>query len=145
MCIIHLHCVFYAVFSFLPQIVCFSKTLQDNESATEIMRVKLDATLLKLSKYDIRKKLTDFSDENITNLKYCDHQLTSVATRRVPGENDLSAVIDKTTSELEKLVKATSDCIEKRFDSFSSNDVLCPFKIMEPRSWPTEKDKSSNI
>ena len=125
----------------LPQLVCLSKTLQDNESTIETMRVKLDAILLKLSNYDIKKKLTDFSDENFKDMSYCNHQLTSGATRRIPGESNLSGVIDKTASELDNLVKGTSECIKARFDSFSSNDVLRAFQVTEPRGWPTRKEE----
>jgi hypothetical protein len=101
-------------------------------------------TLLKLSNYDIKKKLTDFSDENFKDMSYCNHQLTSGATRRIPGESNLSAVIDKTTSELDNLVKGTSECIKARFDSFSSNDVLRAFQVTEPRGWPTRKEELIN-
>ena len=73
-------------------------------------------------------------------MNYCNHQLTSGATRQVPGECNLSSVIDKTASKLENLVKVTSECIKARFDSFSSND-LHAFQVMEPRGWPTRKDE----
>ena len=55
---------------------------------------------------------------------------------------DINDILGKVVEDATKLVSTTTECIKKRFDSFSSNEVLNAFQVMyAPRYWPNNKDK----